>query len=110
MNSAQYFWGAIGRAKAERCSPYCVGEQGTDKNDEASELVERDVLEASAFAELEERRARADQLERTQLACDQLLARLRRRVANKVETRSASVGPDEPHHHDERVSGDMSPS
>ena len=27
----------------------------------------------------------------------------------KVETRSAGVGPDEPHHHDERVSGPMSP-
>ena len=35
---------------------------------------------------------------------------MRRREENKVvETRSASVGPDETHHHDERVSGPMSP-
>ena len=35
--------------------------------------------------------------------------RLRRREEDKGKTRSARVGPDEPHHHDERVSGPMSP-
>ena len=69
-----------------------------------AELVERDVLENSALAELEKR---ARQIE----ACDQLLARLRRRVVETkvVETRDAGVGPDEPYHHDERAHGALSP-
>jgi len=106
--------GALRRAEAERCSPHCVGEQGTDKSDDLPEDPATTVavwkrLAGLRLAELVGWRARADQLERKQLKCDQLLAQLGRAQFGKVETRSAGVGPDEPHHHDERVSGAMSP-
>ena len=71
--------GALRRAEAERCSPHCVGEQGTDKSDDLPEDIVTTVavykrLAGLRLAALEEWRARADQLERKQLACDQPLA------------------------------------
>ena len=89
--------GALRRAEAERCSPRCVGEQGTDKGDDLPEDTATTVAVYKRLAA----GLRLDELEEL---C-QLLARLRRAIEqvennDKVETRSAGVGPDEPHHHD----------